>query len=174
MQTLKYLRIILLATIVLSCNKPTQQTRQQKAENAAKAYLMIHLNDPHSYEIVGFSKLDTSIFGFYDSPKSKTMSDSLSHITSIISNIRLDMLLRNLSYNEKKDKVLLHKFFRDSVEYQKKYDTAQKSFKSHQGGWTLRHTYRAKNGFGALGLHQIVFIFNMNCDTILDAVNNDR
>ena len=51
-------------------------------------------------------------------------------------------------------------------------DAIALKFKPHFKGWGLTHTYRAKNGFGALGIHEAGFILNKTCDSILDVIES--
>jgi len=139
-------------------------TKQQKAEHLVKVYLDSALNDPHSYEKVSFDslkaeyksydrsdpegkRLDTLAASFIDtSGKYKKMADSELYQVS------------NTNFNKFKQYNKL-----DTL-YSKKSDSVEAIIKIKSVGYkgplqdyVISHTYRAKNGFGALSLHTSTF-----------------
>ena len=63
----------------------------------------------------------------------------------------------------------MNKFFTDEEIHDLKIqDSVSKIFVPKAKGWKITHTYRAKNGFGALGIHGSIFTLNFACDSIID------
>lgn len=49
----------------------------------------------------------------------------------------------------------------------KKHFERKSDAKSIMNGWEISHTYRAKNGFGALGIHTTVFEIDSSMNKVL-------
>jgi len=169
---MKRLIFISCALLLSSC----QFTKQQKAEKLIKNYLNEHLNDPHSYESIKFSQLDTSFSKLEDDTVYRFAIKNIERVQGECEKWKLqnpdddgisELEHSRALYLEKMDRF----FYDDSIEYVKIRDEASEKFKSHFNGWRISHTYRAKNGFGALGLHESGFILNKACDSILDVID---
>jgi len=162
--------LVLSLIFITSCRH--FQTKEGIAHRIVKEYLDSTLNDPKSYESVSFSKLDTGSSNYLNSPNYVKLQDSLISHTSELSSLKIDLQFPDL-YNSKVIKYKIKKLLSDSVYYQKKMDSVENNFKTEQTGWILTHTYRAKNGFGALGLHTTVFELDTNLTKIINVLENN-
>jgi hypothetical protein len=151
---MKKLLLVLLLPMIFGC----AFTGQQKAEKLIKKYLDSSLNDPHSYEPISFGKLDT----IYSPPiKNKLYKNLEEEIFKkgvrllMLEKYGMDSVAGDKGYRSTNyDADLLHletKSIReDSVAEEKKIDSLTKKIKQSPYIFQMTHTYRAKNGFGAL------------------------
>lgn len=150
---------ILLAAI--GCNKTP--TAQELAEKAVKDYLMTNLNDPSSYESVEFSPVDTIFTKFEQSDFYKEINRDLNEIKES----------KKLSEDKEFMAHLLKtkgKVFVDSLQLfidrepalLQSLDSAESAFTPEPKHLIIAHTFRAKNGFGALNLDQMYFYIDMD------------
>ncbi|WP_184548238.1 hypothetical protein [Mucilaginibacter sp. FT3.2] len=135
------------------------QTKQECAESLVKKYLDSTLNDPHSYEKVSFDTLKPFIasysLGDPIGKKMDTLAASYLDSSSKYSDHTGSLYYMNdkIKPNEKLEK--LYKSKEDSVE--RIIKEKDKTYKGAILSYSIEHTYRAKNGFGALGLHTTRF-----------------
>ncbi len=140
-------------------------TKQQKAEGLIKEYMKQHLNDYDSYRVVNTKRLDTLYKDYLvDDSIGKSLFSLLLAQKGLV-NIEDSLLtayedkpidLQSESYitmcekRLNKNKVKLGDLVNVIKERKNLY---KKMFK----GWSITQSYRAKNGFGALGLHTTRF-----------------
>jgi hypothetical protein len=148
-------------------------TKQQKAEKLIKDYLNIHLNDPHSYESVSFGKIDSAY---------STLKEDSDYLSSnrLIDQYQTDFDewkaknpdfdgISDLSDSQTKYFIKMNDFYsNEKIKEMKLRDSIALKFKPSFKGWYIIHTYRAKNGFGALRLDESGFTLNKACDSILN------
>lgn len=168
---------ILLLTIT-SCT--STENKQQKAEGLVKTYLKTSLNDPGSYEGVSFDtlsvnyqeyasgdpqgrKLDTLAASYIDSSANyRKLADSELHGTH--------MNFKKYSRYEKLDTLFTKKS--DSVENIERING--KGYKGRIVGYAIKHTYRAKNGFGALTLSKSDFWIDSTISKVINVQDADK
>ncbi|WP_343539639.1 hypothetical protein [Sphingobacterium thalpophilum] len=125
------------------CSSPVGPNNENKAQRLISEYLKRNLNDPESYESIEFSSIDSlkSII-FY--------TDEYSHYDKY-SKDKSNNLQMRLAYS----KLLVQ----------------LASQPNPPKGFSLTHTYRAKNGFGAKMLEKKKFIFNDRIDSIISVLD---
>ena len=151
-----------------------QFTKQQKAEKIVKDYLNEHLNDPHSYESIKFSQLDTSFSKLEDDTVYRFAIKNIERVQGECEKWKLqnpdddgtsELEHSRALYLEKMDRF----YYDDSIEYVKIRDEASEKFKSHFNGWRISHTYRANNSFGALILETSEFTIDSAFTKVTDS-----
>jgi len=143
------------------------QSKQQVAESIVKKHLDSTLNDPSSYQSIKFEKLDTLRSTFLEEPVYKELTRSYDSLKRLSDNLS-DKITITYSIVE------LHKIQKQNEDlYQKETAVLKKetdymnSFKGKPVGWGILHTYRAKNGFGALTVGQTYFEIDSNITHVL-------
>lgn len=185
----KCITVFLIASALLcSCS----QSPQKKAEKLVNNYLMENLHDPSSYESIEYSALD-SIYNieqnkidalkYYEKQLIERYSD-----TTIISNV-----LRSISSNNKeaykiytsnlskekkqyianiptKDTVLIHQIADSIFSIFRLIDKETKSLQLNPifYGYSIEHTYRAKNKLGAKVLDTDIFYLDSTLTKVID------
>jgi len=154
---MKRILLLLITMVTLSVQaqkhvyKPKPVTNQQRAEKLVTDYLLTHLNDPHSYESVGFTHLDSVFYELSDDEYYVMATKRLQDIPRKIS--WFEQMIQTLAGNTE-----IVKMYKDSIQ-KAKSDTAtfanyiwfaEKAYKREQTGWRMLHTYRAKNLYGGL------------------------
>jgi len=159
---------VLFLLFLFSCSKT--ETRQRKAEMLVKKYMETALDDPSSYEPIGFDTLD-SIFEIYElSPEHEKIEKRTRSLDSLKLELEVksDLYLINhprSNYSNlesrinqiDKDKKLLDQ--QDSIEKSK--------FKGAFKYMGLTHEYRAKNKFGAVIKTSTDFTFDKDVTEII-------
>ncbi|SEO56527.1 hypothetical protein SAMN05192574_109107 [Mucilaginibacter gossypiicola] len=158
-----------------ACNK----TREQKVKQLVNDYLQKTLNDPHSYESVEFSKIDSNYSILTDDPdynRAKAKKDSIEVQFTLWKSKNPDFDgYSDLSPQRVKYFLKMNKYFSDAMLAEgKKAIEIERSFKPKYNGLAVVHTYRAKNGFGALGLHQTMFVLDTNLTKVIDVLKIDN
>jgi hypothetical protein len=153
--------------LILSSGCSYVQNNQQRAESLVKKHLDSVLNDPHSYEGVSFGKLDTSKTFFANTQEWDIIEQKKLKTEVDLSIERVHERYPTL-YNHNKELEKIKKLVLDSVNYGTEMEKAEKAFKSEQDGWYIKHVYRAKNGFGALGLHTTTFKINIDMNKVVN------
>jgi hypothetical protein len=163
----------LLAVMFASC------THTQKAHTLIKHYLDSALNDPSSYESVSFSNIDTAFTNFTEDTdyiNSHRKADSIQVEFDTWKEKYPDfdgdseLSHRTAVFYEK-----MEKYFDDAKLKQLQIaEDVSKNYKPVFKCWKIEHTYRAKNGFGALGIHTTEFEIDSSFTKIIDAdeINN--
>lgn len=147
-------------------------TNQQKAEKAVKLYLDSSLNDPHSYESVKFTKIDTLKSGREEDPEYKHIQSRIDSINDI--KYRLDSLSDIDIITSHITVPKLEQMFTDSRRCQHQVDSLvdkQETFnyKGKPIGWFTFHAYRTKNGFGAFMGHRVRFELDSKLNKVTKA-----
>jgi hypothetical protein len=127
--------LFLTALVISACSTQPSVTPQTRAERAVTEFLKKQLNDPSSYQSIEFGKLD-----------------SIKVDTAEIHRLRVIEM-------EEKDGLLA------TIDMRPFYDSFAKatSDSMHQlGYWQIEHSYRAKNGFGALMRTTDIFYLDTN------------
>ena len=157
--------IFVLVLISASCTF----TKEQKAQKLIKGYLDSNLNDPHSYESVSI-KIDTFWNNAMSDVKYSKLFDSSMAVSFKIRDVNQDIFWGHGSRiaNAKLKKSLLQ----DSISLEKQLKAIGDTIINRPNGWVITQTYRAKNGFGALGLHSIVVHSDKNINAIIDVMSN--
>ncbi|MCR8560475.1 hypothetical protein KXD93_22665 [Mucilaginibacter sp. BJC16-A38] len=151
--------LFIIPIILFACTN--RQSKQQIAETLVKSYLNGTLNDPHSYESVRFDTLvpyhQSYALGDPVGKKMDLLAASYVDSASKYDPESMDNIL-----NESKHR--FHSNIRLKTYYKRKEDSLEniinlqdKTYKGKLQSYSIEHTYRAKNGFGALGLHKSRF-----------------
>ena len=150
--------ITLSLTIMFFLNISCTLTNQQKAERLVKQYLEKSLNDPGSYESVSFG----TVTAFYDDYKDTTAqgkqwekeASKLYHLAEKY-HLLGDSLHEYGGFDDKRG----DKYFSMGDDYFAKARKISEKIELKNSGkngdllsYTITHTYRAKNAFGALTL----------------------
>lgn len=146
---------------------PKQQeplTQQEIAEGLVNDYLLKYLNDPHSYENVGFTDIDSVFTNINDNayyPKAKERVRQIVTVKMYIYNRAIsDRGVGQYIIDTYKDSI--KKFIKDTLDYNRDIRFIEKSYKREQKGWRMLHTYRAKNAYGGLVLQTDTVNFNVD------------
>lgn len=164
--------------IVSSC----QFTKHQKAEKLINEYMKVHLNDYGSYQVVNTEKPDTvykdylvddsvgkSLFSLLLTQKRLVdLEDSLLNAyldkpIDLQSDSYISMSEKRLTKNRETLNVLINQI-----------KVSKDSYKKQFKGWGIKQYYRAKNGFGALGLHQGLFTIDSAFTKVLYVDDLDK
>lgn len=133
-----------------------------KAKAAAKAYIIKNLNNPGSYKPAAWGRLEKYYNSFSDTKRGQTLQNTL------------EKLHKNRLYSEDPN-------VRDSSE--KDYDSLykvqsheEKLFKPTFSGYTIEHSFRAKNKFNALVLQKYIFVMSktFRVESASDVEENER
>lgn len=140
------MKILVLAITIIcfltSCSS-SGLNNEGKAKKLITEYLKRNLNDPESYESVGFGKIDSlKSVVFY--------TDEYVHYEKYANDKSKNLQMR-LAYS----KLLVQ----------------LASQPNQPKGFSVMHTYRAKNGFGAKMLEKKQFIFNDRIDSIISVMD---
>ncbi|WP_183556454.1 hypothetical protein [Mucilaginibacter sp. SP1R1] len=152
--------VLLLFLFLFACSG----NKQNQVEKVVKLYLDTVLNDPHSYERIKFDSISRNYADYtVGDPEGrelvklaqKYLTESSKHQKMASDNLYISHPNHQaFDRNLKLSKVLLNKA--DSV--QNIIDIKGKGYKGSLFSYTIEHTYRAKNGFGALTIHKTRFI----------------
>jgi hypothetical protein len=152
-----------------------QFTHQQKGEKLVKDYLNDHLNDPSSYQSMSFSKIDTNFKKYeYSDPQGidyRKKYDDI-QLKELEDENLMDKELKKESMNwtnyyrwEKESKTLSAQIKKwDSF-----FEDRNKGYKGPIKDFVIIHTYRAKNGFGALGIETTAFTIDSAFTKVTDS-----
>lgn len=127
----KALFIAMMALVMASCSKSPEQIAQQLIKKTLKEIM----NDPSSYESVGFGSLDSTF---------TTLETNEDYVNAL-----------NTYYELKENYG-----FEEARVYLNKAIEIKENFKSEFSGWKMSHSFRCKNGFGAVVLNEIDIYFN--------------
>jgi hypothetical protein len=141
--------LITLALIGTGCTLTTEE----KAQKGIKDYLQRTLDDPKSYESNEFGLLLMDSTDFKETPLGNKLNDTL-----IIAefNYKADSIgIEDCKTNDCSKELINH--YKKSIKISKQryftakaaYDREITGFKSEFKGYIMKHTFRAKNGFGA-------------------------
>jgi|GEM_PF-2678541 len=175
-----YALALLLFTIPTLCFAQTAADIQ-KAKAKVKAYLLKGLNNPGSYQSASWGKLTKTYSTFEYSNEGMKLSDSISYYKRKRDDA--EEFARSTRVNSVLD------YRTDStyiyyIDLEKKMDAAykaviikrtqkEKAFKSVFDGFTIDHSFRARNRFNALILQNWYFEFDKNLK-ITAAGDNDE
>lgn len=164
---IKNILLIVVCVLMVSCT-----SKQHKAEHLVKDYVKTHLSDPGSYEAVSFGEVDT-VFKRYSQTK---QWDSLMTANAIAKK-RLDKIKDTLNTLIITSKMAYMAALKRQMQYEADTSTLSKTIRSNEllfkgplKGWSITHTYRAKNNKGAIILHNTQF----RLDSDLTAVVNEQ
>jgi hypothetical protein len=148
---------------------------QQKGEKLVKDYLKENLNDPGSYESVSFDHLFPEYFTYELSDPEGIRLQRQSVIFDSLS----------ITYYHKAKKPFISKsnvlkYTLLEKLYSKKADSLNKLIKTKSDRWvptvtyyTIEHKYRAKNGYGALTLHESKFSLDSGLTSVFSVSDNE-
>lgn len=169
---MKSISILLCAILLAACSSIQSPSHQQQAESLVKAYLDSTMNDPKSYQSVKFLKLDTLRSNPKDDPKYVAMENSydslLDESNANSKNIPLATTIPRLEYIKKRSNELYEK----ETALLLKESAFSLYYKGKQTGWSILHTFRGKNGFGALTLGTTKFYLDKNLTKVDSASKN--
>lgn len=134
----KTLFIAMMALVMASCSKSPEQIAQQLIK---KTFTEI-MDDPSSYEVVGFGSLDSTF---------TTLEDNVEYVAAYDA---------YQNYREN------YEFDEARVELEKAI-AIKESFKSEFKGWKMSHSFRCKNAFGAVVLNEVDIYFNKELTEIV-------
>lgn len=149
----KFLFLTLIAAFLFSCTK--EKTLNEKAQEKAQDFLVKNLKDPSSYESLKWSNIDTIESSFNSSSEGRKLLSKREEVLRIMK-IFLDaggITEEYKKYSKEYDSLTLV------------YDNANKKYKP-EINFGLNHTYRARNGFGALGVESIRFVLDKDFNII--------
>jgi hypothetical protein len=161
--------------IILLCSSCEVVNDQQKGEKIVKDYLGENLNDPSSYESVSFGNLSPVHFSY-------EISDP-EGIKLQRQNVIFDSV--SITYSDKANKPFISKSNKKKYAllenvYRKKADSLAKLIKMKSDKWvptvkcyTIEHKYRAKNGYGALTLHEASFMLDSGLTSVFSISENE-
>jgi hypothetical protein len=170
-------KTLYLITIVFLSACSRFQTKQQRAEHLVKTYLDSTLNDPSSYQNVKFSKIDTMYSTFEENPDymiAKIKADSIDAAFSLWKTKNPDFDgIGDLSDSQTKYFIKMNDYYSNAkMEQLKICEEISKNYAPKFKGWHIINNYRAKNGFGALGLHQTEFEIDSTISKIIRSSEN--
>jgi hypothetical protein len=172
---------LLIIMFLVSCSNP-----EKKSKELIKQYMKEHLNDFGSYEPVKYgtldsaftSAMDTEDWGKYDK-KYLEFEEKANKETEKMNKLIDNMGFHSL-YTYKEDKFTMETLKKnvnqdtDSMRfYNNKMKIMHENFVKEFKGWTLNHTYRAKNALGNKVIGNIVFVFDKEIDKIIDVKNTE-
>ncbi|SDS97704.1 hypothetical protein SAMN05216490_2217 [Mucilaginibacter mallensis] len=148
------------------------KTKQQRAQNLVKLYLDSTLNDPKSYESVKFTPIDSAYSNYNLSEhylQLKAKSDSVVAAFDEWKEQNPEFNgFGDLSHEKVLYFVKMNRYYSDqNIAILKQIANDGKLFKSKFSGYTIYNEYRAKNGFGALGLHGISFTVDSDITKVI-------
>jgi hypothetical protein len=146
--------LCLITSVFYSCQSSKKSaTLRERATDSVTAYMKQNLDDPASYQPVKFGTLDTTMSNYTQDDKYFTLkSMSESELGE-----EADEMLNDRKLYSQRSKANYYKNRR--VAGLKGLDSLQKNFKPKLSGYIMLHSYRAKNKFGALTLHEPLFRF---------------
>jgi len=168
----KSISIIIITSVLVACEHPI--SRQQKAEHLVKAYLKSALNDPGSYESVSF---DTLSISYEDYASGDPIGRKLDKIAASFTDTssKYKKLSESEFYSAHMDFKKYRKYQKLDALYANKSDSVEsiiknkaKDYKGKIDGYAIKHTYRAKNGFGALTLSYTDFWIDSSLTKIIN------
>lgn len=178
MKKLKPLLFTLISTSLLACHSPQSDT-----EKATKEYIKGKVNDPSSYEPIKFGKIDTVYTTFASSKECKDISKEIDYVNDGITARDSELDAQKAEDNMKDVTVpgystsadYLNSLKKrgelikaDSVDLAKEKGLTDKlaeksrAFKKEMNGYMLVHSFRAKNGFGAVVLDSMKVTVDKN------------
>jgi len=170
-----FIVLLLIHILFESC----KQDPDKKAKSLIKDKLYNSLHDFKSYEPVSYGKLDSNYSSLEDDEDYvgfKKYYDSL--MSEIQQNIvRAKEYPVSSYYDAQVAKGYLDKAKKivavcEPMSYL--IDSTTNNFKSHFVGWKMRHTYRAKNLAGNLGIHHTTFFFNDSLTVVTKFRDQDQ
>lgn len=146
---------VALLCIIAACNSSTPQ---QKAEKAVSNYLKQTLNDPTSYQPVKFDSLQNDSSSFFNTADYKRLNDSSKKYEGIYKAIKKDGEINDMSLSDQLETLKEARVYtQKSSAYIDTMLSLSKSFKREKIGYTIQHSYRAKNQMNALVLKNETF-----------------
>ena len=145
----KYLALTVVAIVLCACSSP-----EKRAQKLIKDYLMENLKDPSSYDPAKFGGLD-SLYSSFE------LKDE--EFTAIHDKLKARFDLE-LACNDFKATDATLKEMDANIEA---WNEAKAAFQPRFIGWKMNHRYRAKNGFGALDIHEQTFQFDKELTEIV-------
>lgn len=152
--------LFLISTTIIACSKSPEQVAQKNISE----FIKTKSDDPKSYESVKFGKLDTIYSPFSESLEGKKLQKKIEEYDSVQNNYYFKMdeaktVAEINEYSSLGQKALKQK---DSVISD--LDLKSSTYKGNIIGFSMKHTFRAKNKMGALVLN--------DCTAILDLEKN--
>lgn len=138
---------LLIFSALLSCSAPAEKSPTDRAKDSVSAYVKRITNDPASYEQIEFGSLDSNI----------TEIEGTSEFVSLDSDS--SFMERRLGMTDIYDKDETIKKL-DSIKAA--LITYRQNFKSEFRGYTMEHSFRAKNAMGALVIGKNIFWLDSN------------
>lgn len=135
---------------ITACNSP-----EKTAQKLVRDYLKENLKDPSSYQPAKFGQLDSTYSEFVLDEKL-----IVKEIEPIIE--ESDRYLNQNNYDKAFDKAEEAAIKRKEMQAK-----LQADFVPEFIGWSISHTYRAKNGFGALDISTDTFYFDKELTKII-------
>jgi hypothetical protein len=179
---MKKLLLILIFAIIASVNVFAQTPLEiEKIKNASKVHLIKNLNNPSSYQSVKWSKVEKTYSTFEDSKEAKLIQDTIDLYVGGKSNaasLSHSAKMRNYS-NYEKDSTYL-KYYNLELELDSAIlkinavkDKKEKAYKGIFTGYSIDHSFRARNSYNALVLNNWYFILNKSFK-VIDAGDADE
>ena len=143
-----------------SCN-----SNDNAAESLVGDYMVKNLMDASSYESVEFTELDSTFSVFYFTTEATLLRTKRDLAHTLAFGFTLD----NIGENSSSILDSIRVYEQMEQEMQLLLDEKELHYKGEFNGWTIVHTYRAKNGFGAYRLGKFRFSFDKDIVEIVSA-----
>lgn len=146
----------------------------QKAKAASVAYLKRNLNNPGSYKAASWSKLTKTYTDYQDTEVAKNRAELIDgyHKMKLGLMSSIPDLKRKIGTGYETDTTYI-KGLRLQEKVESAYDSlsnaniaAEKVYKGKFNGYSIEHSFRARNKFNALILQTHIFILNKNFKVI--------
>ncbi|SDS33182.1 hypothetical protein SAMN05216490_0963 [Mucilaginibacter mallensis] len=163
---IKNILLIASCMLIISC-----ASKQHKAEKLVKSYLATHLNDPASYDAVSFGDIDT-VFKRYAETK---QYDSI-RSANIAAKQKVDKIRDTLMNLITTSKMAYMEALKRQMQYEADTGTLSKTIRSNEllfkgpiKGWSIAHSYHAKNAAGFIVLHNAQFRLDSDLTAVVSA-----
>lgn len=143
-----------LSIFVLSCQP---ESNQKKAEKAVTEHLKTVLNDPKSYEPVKFDSLRNDSTKIEEDKEYMLADNGYRLYKKLFDKLNDESKFSTSSDDLKVDVEFMQKYIDSMKVFTKRIDSISKSFKPQFIGYSIHHSYRAKNKMNALVLEDDIF-----------------
>ena len=154
---LPFMRTILaitLSILVFSCQP---ESNQKKAEKAVTEHLKTVLNDPKSYEPVKFDSLRNDSTKIEEDKEYRLADNGYRLYKKLLDNLNDESKFSTNSDDLKVNIEFMKKYLDSMKVFNSRIDSISRSFKPQFIGYSLHHSYRAKNKLNALVLEDNTF-----------------
>lgn len=144
---------------LFACSKPPEQ----KAKDLIAKELNLTLHDFKSYEPVQFGKLDSSFTSLDKNEDYEASINRMEEIVKELKEMNQDMDIYGSLWSSYRLEQETRKFKRLRIEFQyNQYlsDSISNAFRQQFKGWQMKHSFRAKNLAGNVGIQHRLYQFD--------------